>query len=429
MLTPPPTTESTRSTSRQHSRTQLLDRLETTVQNERRGALRALLRNPLLSAAGSHAEEFTLVQRHFDWLKEWLLKNTGWTLSVSNDLARLRKTPGDVRDGTRGIRDRRTTLFTRRRYVLLCLALAALERSDRQTTLGRLASDVGGLLGADRVITDLGITLDLRVYDHRKDLVAIMRVLLDFQVIARVDGDEENFLGERGDVLYSIHRPALSAMLSVRRGPSTIQSEDSLARLDQLTETVFPDTDEARNRRIRWRLTRILLDDPVLYFSELSGEERAYTDAQRPALVRQVALATGLLPEVRREGLAMVDPEATLSDADLAEEGTEAHLTLLLAEHLAAHGRMKPEEPIGIAALRGRVAELIQTHRHHWRRTVNDAGADRALLEQALERLEALRLIRRSEDAVWPLPPVARYAIHAPESLQGAEALWKEGGP
>ena len=35
-----------------------------------------------------------------------------------------------------------TRCFTRRRYVLLCLVLVVLERSDRQISLGRLAEEI-----------------------------------------------------------------------------------------------------------------------------------------------------------------------------------------------------------------------------------------------------------------------------------------------
>lgn len=386
-------------------------RLEETALAERRRALRALLRSPLLSAAGPHAEEFTLVHRHSEWLKEWLLENAGWTLALGSDLARLRKVPGDPFDGTRGYRDRRGSTFTRRRYVLLCLALAALERSDRQTTLGRLATEVAGLLAADPGITDLGITLDLTVQDHRRDLVAVMRVLLDLVVLVRVDGTEESFLDTRGDVLYSINRPCLSSMLAVRRGPSTIHAGTLSERIAMLCGDVFPDTEEGRNRRIRWRLTRILLDDPAIYYDQLSAEERTYAEGQRPALLRQVQTATGLLPEVRREGLAMVDADGDLSDVEMAQEGTDAHFTLLIAERLASHARLVPGDAMGVVALRAHARALIDSHRHHWRKDTTAPGADLGLLEAALARLEALRLVRRVEDGVLPLPAIGRYSL------------------
>jgi len=46
--------------------------------------------------------------------------------------------------------------------VLLCLALAALERSERQTTLGRLAETMLGFFAADPGLTVSGQTFDLK---------------------------------------------------------------------------------------------------------------------------------------------------------------------------------------------------------------------------------------------------------------------------
>ena len=62
---------------------------------------------------------------------------------------------------------------------------------------------------------------------------------------------------------------------------------------------------EARNRRLRSRLTRRLLDDPIVYNDELSEAERAYLTSQRAFLLAQIEEATGLVPEVRREGIAL----------------------------------------------------------------------------------------------------------------------------
>src|SRR6266481_4570925 len=95
--------------------------------DELRGALRALLMTPLMGAAH---EEFTAVRRHAERLREWFARETGWTLNVERDGARLYKRPADLADATRGLPG-----YDRRRYVLLCLACAVLERADPQITL------------------------------------------------------------------------------------------------------------------------------------------------------------------------------------------------------------------------------------------------------------------------------------------------------
>ncbi len=377
---------------------------------ERQRALRALLARPLLGA--DRAADLALVRRHAAWLQEWLARNAEWRLQVDPEQARLRKTPGDLSDGTRPARDPASGApFTRRRYVLLCLALAALERSDRQTTLGRLADDVMALTAADPGLARAGIAFEMSSRDQRRDLVQVVRLLLDFRVLVRVHGDEQQYLEARGDVLYGISRPALAATLNVHRGPSTVEAPDLESRLGAVAEEVRPDSDEARNRELRTRLTRRLLDDPIVYYDALTEEEKAYLASQRGHLVRQIAEATGLAPEVRLEGIALVDDRGDLTDVAIPEEGTEGHLTILLAEHLARCARERPGVPVGAAELQRHVAVLTARHRGRWRRDATLPGAEVELAERTLERLESLRLVRRTPEGAVPLPAIGRYAL------------------
>ena len=387
-------------------------RLEAAIVAERRQALGVLLQHPLLSAAGPLAAEFGLVRRHAAWLREWLARNPGWSLQIDSETARLRKTPADLADATRPAREPASGLpFSRRRYVLLCLALAALERGDRQTTLGRLADEIVGLAGADPALAAAGMTFTLLGQDQRRDLVHVIRLLLGLRVLVRLHGDEQQFLTARGDVLYNVNRPALAAMLNVKRGPSTIDEPALDRRLAALVDEPMPDTDEGRNRRLRSQLTRKLLDDPIVYYEELTEGERAYLSSQRAFVLAQVEEATGLTPEVRREGIALVDESGDLTDLALPEEGTEGHLTLLLAEHLAGCARRDGPVTVGRAALRRHVAGLVTHHRAHWRKDVAEPGGEVALTERTIDRLEALRLVRRTEDGVMPLPALGRYAL------------------
>jgi uncharacterized protein (TIGR02678 family) len=387
-------------------------RLEEAIVAERRQALGALLQHPLLSAAGPLSAEFGLVRRHAAWLREWLARNPGWSLQIDSETARLRKTPADLADATRPAREPASGQpFSRRRYVLLCLALAALERGDRQTTLGRLAGEIVGFASADPALAAAGMTFTLQGQDQRRDVVHVMRFLLDLRVLVRVHGDEQQYLLSRGDVLYNVNRPALAAMLNVKRGPSTIDETALDRRLATLVDEPMPDTDESRNRRLRSQLTRKLLDDPIVYYDALTEGERAYLGSQRGFLLAQIEEATGLIPEVRREGIALVDEGGDLTDLALPEEGTEGHLTLLLAEHLAGCARRDGPVAVGHAALRRHVAGLVTRHRTHWRKDVAEPGAEVALTERTIDRLEALRLVRRTEDGVLPLPALGRYAL------------------
>jgi uncharacterized protein (TIGR02678 family) len=302
--------------------------------------------------------------------------------------------------------------FTRRRYVVLCLALAALERDERQTTLGRVAEAIVGNVATDKSFAEAGIHFDLKQHDQRRDIVQVIRFLINRSVLKRVHGDEELYLrDEQSDVLYTINRPVLSAMLCVRRGPSTVLASAFQDRMLAITEEPIADTDDARNRQMRLALTRRLMDDPVLYYNELEERERTYLNGQRGLILKQIKQATGLEPEIRAEGIAMLDVRGDMTDVDLPEEGTDGHLTLLLAQYLADRLRRDSAAVVGFNALCAHTAMLIAEHRRHWRKDVGEPGANRLLTERTIERLVAMRLIRRLPDGVQPLPAVARYAL------------------
>jgi len=185
------------------------------------------MRNPLIPAAGETAKEYNLVRRHSVWLKYWLAKFPAWELHIDKEVARLRKTPPDLADETRGAVDATSgTAFSRRRYALLCLALAALEKSERQTTLGKIAETIVEFVAADRELQTAGLVFDISSYDQRRDLVHAVRLLLDSGLLRRIHGDEQQFLNRTGvrDALYEINRPVLAVMLNVSRSPSALEA-------------------------------------------------------------------------------------------------------------------------------------------------------------------------------------------------------------
>ncbi|MGH8775187.1 MAG: TIGR02678 family protein [Jiangellaceae bacterium] len=392
----------------------LTDALSATRSDQLRRGARALLSRPLLRATGADAEAFRLVCRHADELRAWFDRNTGWYLFADSDVARLVKTTAH-QDATHPARDPRSKLpFGRRRYVLTCLALAMLERADAQVTLGRLAEQLV-LAAADPDLTEAGVTFHLEGRDQRGDLVAVVRLLLGLGVLTRVAGDEDAFVRDNADVLYDVERRVIATMLASRRGPSTIDEATFEARLATLTGEVVPDSDDLRNRAIRFQLTRRLLDEPVLYYDDLDDAELAYLTRQRTAITTRITELTGLVPEVRGEGIAMVDPHDDLTDVRMPDTGTDGHVTLLLAEHLSAQG----ERVVPLTELHGHVRTLAKQHQTYWRRDATEAGADVELTRLAMAKLEALRLIRRHPDGVSARPAIGRFALSEPTIQQG----------
>jgi uncharacterized protein (TIGR02678 family) len=173
----------------------LPDLLDQQRDDDRRRCVRALLRHPLLTPGGPDQQAFVLARRHAAWLGDWFASQAGWTVYADHAVVRLKKIPGELSDASRGAAAK--VPFGRRRYVLACLALAALERAEAQVTLGWLVERVVSL-AADPVLGDAGITFTLDTQEERRDLVAVARLLLDAGVLARVAGDEQAFIASTG---------------------------------------------------------------------------------------------------------------------------------------------------------------------------------------------------------------------------------------
>lgn len=379
---------------------------------EFREAVRALLSQPLMPP--SHAA-FACVRRHADNLVDWFARETGWRLDVDRDGVRLFKRPGDLGSSVRGFPD-----YDRRRYIVFCLACAALERADAQITLRLLGEQVLSL-AADPELTAAGFTFSLATQGERRELVAVCRTLLDLGILLLVAGEEDAYVrggDHRADALYDVRRRMLAGVLAAMRGPSTFRPEAAPSsvsdRVQALTEEVVIDNDEGRRTAIRHRLARRLLDDPVVYVDELDEDALTYYMVQRGPMASRLADAAGLVVEQRAEGLALVDPDGALTDIPMPAEGTEAHVTLLVAELLADRtrtARAAVEAEPTFDDIAGHVASAKQTFGKYWRKSALVAGSETELAGIAIAKLESLRLLVREGDRIRALPAIARFSL------------------
>jgi len=290
------------------------------------------------------------------------------------------------------------------------LALATLERSDLQVALGRLAEQVV-INGRTPRLVASGFAFDLGTREERSDMVAVIHVLLHWGVLARVSGDEHDFIHSNGDVLYDVSRRVLSQLLVTRRGPSVVEDSGSLMqRIERVRDLGIAPSEDLRNLRLRHTLTRRLLDDPVLYFADLSEEEALYLRSQRSAICRRISEATGLVAEYRSEGIAMIDLDDQVTDIRMPEKGTDGHVTLLMAEYLAA----RLDQHVSIAELQSHLADLTPQFSTFWRNGASDKAVQVTLVDQAISRLVALGLAELHDDTVRTLPALARFAVTAP---------------
>ena len=231
----------------------------------------------------------------------------------------------------------------------------------------------------------------------RDDLQRYLQEARD-SVVGSLDGLSE----------YDVRRPVLGVLLSGIRGPSTVTASSFEERLAELTAEPVAETDELRNQALRRRLTRRLLEDPVLYYDELDDDERSYLLSQRHAITRRIADATGLVAEMRAEGIAMVDPDDELTDVRMPEQRTDGHVTLLVAEFLARRDQAT------LGELHAFVRQVAAEHATYWRKGVTEPGAETELAGTALEKLSALRLVEVDGSVVRGRPAIARFALDEP---------------
>jgi uncharacterized protein (TIGR02678 family) len=382
-------------------------------QQEFTTAIRALLMTPLMSPAH---EDFPAVRRHADALRDWFTRETGWALHIEREGARLYKRPAELTGPTRGLPG-----YDRRRYVLLCLACAVLERAEPQITLHVLGERLLEF-AAEPALASSGFTFTLSMQHERRELVAVCRTLLELGVLLRVAGDEEGFVragGESADALYDVHRRTLAGVLAAVRGPSTWAAEEAPVTLDErlhaLVDEHVADSEEGRRTALRHGLSRRLLDDPVIYTDSLDPDARAYFVNQRGPMAVRLSDAAGLTPEQRAEGLALVDETGDLTDVAMPAEGTDAHATLLVADYLATSAAGDFAIPVRDADVTNFLGEAKSRYGRYWRKSAREPGAERELATIALDRLEKLQLIAREGGIIRSMPALARFALGHPE--------------
>jgi uncharacterized protein (TIGR02678 family) len=394
---------------------------------EQCAALRALLMNPLMTSAHG---EFAAVRRHADILKEWFAREAGWSLHVERDCARLYKRPADLTDPTRGFSD-----YNPRRYVLFCLACAVLERADPQITL-RLLGERLLQLAAEPSLAEHGFAFTLQAQHERRELVAVCRTLLDLGVLVRVAGAEDGYVHHAAegaehlhDALYDVQKRVLAGVLAAVRGPSTWISEEAPSRLeDRLRALVaehIPDSEEGRRTAIRRDLARRLLDDPVVYLGDLDPAAHSYFLNQRGPMAARLTDGAGLLAEQRAEGLALVDETGALTDISMPAEGTEAHVTLLVAEFLCGQMQREPQTEASRtteAEIAGFIENARSRYGRYWRKSAREPGSERELARIAIGRLQKLRLIVVAQDDVRAAPALTRFVVDAAEIIEAATA-------
>ncbi len=355
-------------------------------------ARRALLAAPLLPA-GDPA--FGAVRANAERLRAEFQRELGYELVMRASHARLRKRSDALRT------DRPARIpraghpdtwqpFTRRHYVLFALALAACERARVQTSIGLLAEEVRSLAAEE------SIALDLDSLDDRRCLADVFLYLSTLGVLVTVAGQAESWVRSRAEgddeLLYDVMHSVLDDLIVA---PRVVGAADAT---DLSYGGAYPATEEGKNLERRHRVSRRLVEDPVVYAFEL--DDRAEL-ARSPALAEWL----GLEAERRREGTALIDGEfEPLSDVRFpAARPWTRQVALLLAERICqrvrgGQPRMSSED----------LVDDCRTLRERWGEALCGETPEE-MAARGVEILEAMRLVRREGSDVLPLAAIARF--------------------
>jgi uncharacterized protein (TIGR02678 family) len=382
--------------------------MERTEQGERRAAVRALLARPLLHAKTA-GDEFRLVVRHRQWLTRWFAEKTGWKLLVEPRAgwARLHKVPAR-RDATRPAASDDRPPFDRRRYVLLCITLAEVADCAAQTTLARLAERVHELSVAEIPAQPF----DPEMAGERRAFVDALRLLGELGVLTLRDGDAERYAASRtADALYDVDERLVAQLVAAPVPPAL--AADPAA----LVAEAYPQTEEGERQRARHAAMRLLLDEPVVYYDDLPAAQRDWIAHSLGHLHEVLREDVGLALERRREGLAAVDGDGTLTDELFPDGGsTTRHAALLLCQLLAEAGARDPAAMVPetlVAAWVGGFAAAY-AERCGWRADYEGEAGVARLATDAMALLERFGLVRAGAGGWRPLPAVARFRPRAP---------------
>jgi uncharacterized protein (TIGR02678 family) len=389
-----------------------LDRIEA---EETSRAIRLLLAHPLLTVSADPSG-FDLVRRRRDALARWFEEHCGWRLVVQarDGYARLLKIRPEI-DATRPLRRDRSTRapFDRRRYTLLAIVCAELLATP-VTTIGLLADRVAHATAAEGGIESFQTSRR----SERAAFVDALKLLERAGALRALDGTAESYLdSDTAKVLFQVDTTLLLRLLAAPQAPSTVDLDDPTVLTLLTKEPRYGAApaggevaDAQRNLWLRHSITRVLLDDPVVYRDELTEAQLGYLASPTGRrLVRQAAEQAGFVLEERAEGYLLVDPDGLATDQRFPDDASHPKIAalVLLDQLVAADG------PVPDAELAGRAAGLLERF-PSWAKTYRSEEGAARLAADAVDVLCAFKLAARESGGVRARPAAARFAVATP---------------
>ena len=352
-------------------------------EHELRAAARHLAQHPLMLSE-SDPDTFRLIRRYEHELDRWFTQRFRYRLEVTADTARLFKSTVVVtRRALRTAADPGRP-FSVREYTMLALALAAVAAGPSIISLRDLLHEIRS------AATEAGVSVTEAATDRRA-LVAALKWMIRHGAASEAHDRVDRYAADsEADAVLRI-RPDRVALLPL----------PALARAETVEDLL--DRSDLRQLSVRAWMRSALLEEPVLYRSDLSDDEWAEL---RRRLGEESSIFDemfGLRLEVRAEGVAAIDPDDGMTDSRFPRSGTVAHAALLLINRLTEAG----SDSVALCEVVETVASLAEEHCRYWSQL---ADAPDRLTDAALELLQDHRLTDTRGETVRLLPAAWRYA-------------------
>jgi uncharacterized protein (TIGR02678 family) len=367
---------------------------------DRREAARALLAQPLLTAA--HAEDLALVRLHAPALRSMFKSTLDYHLVVESTFARLVKGPVSTDGPARPARRPDNTAFTPMTYTLLSLLCGALlvPGTGEQILISALIEQVRS--DAAIIGVQVGDTLP-----ERRALVTAVGQLIGWGVLTETDGTAGGWGERRDEALLTIHRAVLPHLLA--------RPLSGLGRVDDL---LAPDPNLADQPRRSLR--RKLIENPLVRREDLTDGERDVLSRERSELTRVLVENFGLALEVRAEGALTYDFTGNLTDIAFPGNGRIKQAALLLLGELIERrapttgspavlddGEVVPGIAVTWDEVDAALAALATRHARAWGNALADQPG--GLRAEVVTLLGELGLTRATTAGLVVHPAAARY--------------------
>jgi uncharacterized protein (TIGR02678 family) len=287
-------------------------------------AARLMLLHGLVTETYPRPKALSLVLRWAEELTKDFRAQFGYSLHTSARHARLLRRLDAFDAGQAFLTVKSKRPFDRRRLAYLCLTLACLHRSRVEINLADLVKHLTPYANA---IEHLGF--DATAPGHKDAVVDVIDWLVSRGALRISDGAAEDWARDhdRGDALFDIEHDTCAALFRPNKPLQHLVSADGL--LDTPAAGTGRDP---RRRLAAQRARRLLIEYPVVYFSDADAETA--TALRQPTLAEDVTRLTGLPVERRAEGIMLVDTTGHFTDKQFPGRGGAVHRAagLLLAK-------------------------------------------------------------------------------------------------